>query len=142
MWVLELLPNWIFHLITIAGILALLAGYILKAIPFVSTYRLPLQVGGLFALLVGLWFEGGIYNNNAWLARVKEMEAKVAAAEQQSKEANAKIDAKVDEKRTQIKERTQIVMQYIDREITKYDAGCIIPNEFIKAHNIAAEQPK
>lgn len=139
MWVLNLLPDWIFHLITIAGILALLAGFILKAIPFVSTYRLPLQVGGLFALLLGIWFEGGIYNNNAWLARVKEMEAKVAAAEQQSKEANAAIDAKSVTQVAAIKQRTETIYKYIETDVAKYNDGCVIPSEFIKAHNSAAE---
>lgn len=142
MWVLNLLPDWIFHLITIAGLVALLAGFILKAIPFVSTYRLPLQVGGLFALLVGIWFEGGISNNNAWLARVKEMEEKVAAAEQQSKEATAVIDTKTVTKVQVIKERGETIYKYIESDVAKYDGTCVIPNEFIKAHNSAAEALK
>ena len=83
---LSLLPDWVYHLITIAGILALIAAWVLKFIPFVSTYRLPIQVGGVIALLFGIWMEGGIVNEAKWQARVKELEEKVAVAEAQSKE--------------------------------------------------------
>jgi hypothetical protein len=91
---------------------------------------------------------GAIYDNNAWEARVKEMQDKVAAAEVQSKEENVKIVTKVVNKTQVIKTRGQDIVKYVDREVVKYDtkfaAGgeCEIPKEFIKAINDAAEAPK
>ena len=86
MWMLSLLPNWVWHFVTISGVLALFMAFVLKAIPFVKQYRIPLQVWGVVALLGGLWVEGGLANEAKWQARVKELEAKVAVSEEKSKE--------------------------------------------------------
>lgn len=91
---------------------------------------------------------GAIHDNEAWEARVKEMEEKVAAAEAQSKEENVKIVEKVVNKIQIVKTRGQDIVKYVDREVVKYDTKfapggvCEIPKEFIKAHNDAAEAPK
>ena len=91
---------------------------------------------------------GAIYDNDAWEARVKEMEEKVAAAEVQSKEENIKIVEKVVNKVQIVKTRGQDIVKYVDREVVKYDTkfapggACEIPKEFIKALNDAAEAPK
>jgi hypothetical protein len=74
-----------------------------------------------------------------WRERVREMEAKVARAEQESKEANSKLDNKSAEKVKVIKEKAIVVKQYIDREVIKYDATCTIPVSVVKAHNAAAK---
>jgi hypothetical protein len=148
MWLLSLLPDWVYHLITIAGVLGLIAAWVLKFIPFVSTYRLPIQVGSVIAVLFGVWMEGGIVNEAKWQARVKELEEKVAVAEAQSKETNTKIVTKVITKTQIVRTRGQDIVKYVDREIVKYDTKfapggvCEIPQEFIKAHNDSAEAPK
>jgi len=81
---------------------------------------------------------GAIHDNQAWLDRVKEMEVKVAKAEVESKEANTKLEEKVQQQKAKIVEKQVVVKQYIDREIVKYDNTCIIPKEFIEIHNKAA----
>ncbi len=148
MWILSLLPDWVYHLITIGAVLALLATWVLKFIPFVDTYRLPLQVGGAIALLFGIWMEGGIVNEAKWQAKVHEMEAKVAKAEQESKDANTALEQKAKEKVKVIKGKTEYITRYIEREVSKYDAKfgpggqCELPQEFIKSINDASEAPK
>lgn len=91
-------------------------------------------------LILGIFFEGAIYDNEAWVTRVKEMEAKVAKAEEQSKEANNKLEQKVNVKLQQNNEKKRVLTQYIDREVIKYDNTCTIPKEFIEVHNKAAKQ--
>ncbi len=144
MWILKWLPDWIFYVILLAGVIGYLATYLIKYIPvpFVYMYKTPIQLGSIAAIVIGTFMVGAIYDNNAWLDRVHEMEAKVAKAEQESKEANTKIDNKTQEAKTKIVEKQILVKQYIDREVTKYDNQCIIPKEFIKALNDAAEAPK
>ena len=98
--------------------------------------------------LFGLYFEGGLQNELSWRAKVAEMEQKVAAAEEKSKEENVKIVTKVVKKTEVVRERGQEVIKYVDREVTKYDTKflpggqCEIPKEFIKSLNDAAEQAK
>ena len=148
MWILQWLPNWIFYGIFFAGLLGLLATYVMKFIPFVYVYRTPIQAISILAIAIGTYMSGAISNEEAWQARVKEMEAKVAAAEVQSVKENIKIVEKVVKKTEYITRRGQDIIQYVDREIVKYDTKfapggvCEIPKEFIKAHNDAAEAPK
>lgn len=144
MWILKWLPDWIFYVTLLAGVIGYLATYLIKYIPvpFVYMYKTAIQLGSIAAIVIGTFMTGAIYDNNAWLDRVHEMEAKVAKAEQESKEVNTKIDNKTQETKTKIVEKQVLIKQYVDREVTKYDNQCIIPKEFIKALNDAAEAPK
>ena len=142
MWIFNFLPDSFFHAFSIIGILAILASMFLKRIPLVDTYYIPIRIVGFVILAFGIFFEGAIYNNNEWIARVKEMEAKVAAAEVESKKETIKIVQKVVVKKQIVKERGEDVIKYVDREITKYDNTCPIPKEFVKALNDAAKEVK
>ena len=148
MWMLQWLPDWFFYVIFFAGLLGLIATYIMKFIPFVYVYRTPIQAVSILAIAIGTYMSGAISNEEAWQARVKEMEAKVAAAEVQSVKENIKIVEKVVIKTQIVTTRGQDIIQYVDREIVKYDTKfapggvCEIPKEFIKALNDAAEAPK
>lgn len=151
MWLLKWLPNWIFYAVLLAGVFGLIVSYLIRFlsfIPFLYVYKTPIQLGSIVAIVIGTFMAGAIYDNEAWEARVREMEAKVAAAEVQSKEENVKIVTKVVTKTQVVKTRGQDIVKYVDREIVKYDTKfapggvCEIPKEFIKAHNDAAEVPK
>lgn len=144
MWLLSLLPDWVYHLITLAGIGVLIAAWVLKFIPFITTYRLPLQVGGVIAVLFGVWMEGGIANEAKWQAKVKEMEAKVAAAEAKSQETNIKIITKTVKKLELVRTRGSDIISYVDREVVKdkevikFVENCPIPQIIVNTHNAAA----
>ena len=148
MWILQWLPNWIFYGIFFAGLLGLLATYIMKFIPLVYVYRTPIQAVSVLLIALGTYMSGAISNEESWQARVKEMEAKVEAAAVESAQENVKIVEKIVKKTEYIKTRGQDVVKYIDKEIVKYDTKflpggqCEIPKEFIEAHNRAAEAPK
>lgn len=142
MWILDFAPNWIFHLIVAVGVVGLFASLFLRFIPIVSTYRLPIQVASIIILVCGIYMEGGISNQEKWELRVKEMEAKVAAAEVESVKENVKIIEKTRTKIELVRTRGDDIVKYVDREIVKYDNQCVIPKEFVKALNDAAEPPK
>jgi uncharacterized membrane protein len=148
MWILQWLPDWIFYGVFFAGLLGLLATYIMKFIPFVYVYRTPIQVISVLAIVIGTYMSGAISNEESWQAKVKEMEAKVAAAEIESQKENVKIVEKIVKKTEYITRRGQDIIQYVDREVVKYDdrfrpgGQCELPKEFIKAINTAAEAPK
>ena len=148
MWILQWLPNWIFYAIFFAGLLGLVATFVMKFIPLVYVYRTPIQAVSVVLIALGTYMAGAISNEEAWQARVKEMEAKVAAAAIESEQENVKIVEKVVKKTEYIKTRGEDIVKYIDKEIVKYDTKflpggqCEIPKEFIEAHNRAAEAPK
>lgn len=148
MWLLSWLPNWLFYGMFFAGLLGLLATYVMKFIPFVYVYRTPIQAVSVLAIAIGTYMSGAISNEETWRARVLEMEAKVAAAEAESQKETVKIVEKIVKKTEYIKTRGEDIVKYVEKEIIKYDTKflpggvCEIPKEFLKAHNDAAEAPK
>jgi len=144
MWILKWLPDWIFYAILFLGIIGYTATYLLKFIPIpaIYMYKTPIQLVSIALIVFGVFMAGAIHNEEAWLARVREMEAKVAAAEVKAAEENVKIVEKIATKTQVIKEKGDTIVKYVDREVVKYDNICVIPKEFVKAHNDAAEAPK
>ena len=142
MWILHWLPDWIFYGILFVGLLGLLATYVMKFIPMVYMYRTPIQVASVLFIIIGTYMSGAISNEEVWQARVKELEVKLAQAEVESAKENTKIVEKIVKKTEYIKVRGNDIIQYVDREVAKYDEVCRIPPPFIRAHNNAAEAPK
>jgi hypothetical protein len=142
MWIVELLPDWVLHLILLAGIVGTTAGFVLGMIPVIKQYIIPIRVISIILVVFGLFLEGALFDNQTWQLRVKEVEAKLAIAEAESAKANNKITEKSNTQNNKQKEKTVIVKQYIDREVKRYDNQCVIPNEFVKAHNDSAERAK
>ena len=146
MWILEWLPNWIFYAIFFAGILGVIATYVLGFIPFLSAYKIPIQVISIIAIVIGTYMAGAISNEESWLAKVKDVEAKVAEVQVQSVKENIKIVEKVVKKIEVVRVQGNEVIKYVDREVVKYDTKfapggiCELPKEFFIAHNDAAKE--
>ena len=152
MWILHFLPDalilWTCNVVLLAGVLLTVTAFFIKRIPVINQYRTPAQILGIALLVVGVYWRGGYAIEQEWRERVAEVEARVAAAEAQSREENVKIVTKVVTKTQIIRTRGETITKYIDREIVQYDTKfapggqCEIPREFIKALNDAAEAPK
>jgi low affinity Fe/Cu permease len=160
-WILGLLPDWFWTMVLIAGVLGILASWVLKFIPFVSTYRLPIQVGSIIALLIGVYFQGVIANETKWQNEIAALQKKIDEAAVKSNETNIVVQEKVVTKTKVIKEKGQEIIKYIDKwntkeiikevegperirreEVIKYIENCPVPKEMIDIHNQATELNK
>lgn len=144
------MPFWIFYAAFFVGLLGFIATYLLKFIPIpaIYLYKTPIQIVSAILMVLGVYMSGAISNEEAWLARVKELEVKLAAAEAEGAKESVKIVEKVVTQQKVIKEKGQEVIKYVDREVVKYDTKflpggeCEIPKEFLKAINEAAKAPE
>ena len=151
MFILHLLPDtvilWFCNGLLLAGIALTVIAFFIQSIPFINQYRIPAQILGIALLVLGVYFRGGYAVEQEWRERVALVQAKVAAAEQLSKEETIKIVEKVVEKTKIVRTRGTDIIKYVDREVIKYDVKfapggvCEIPQEFITAYNRAAEVP-
>lgn len=141
MWILEWLPNWIFYGLLGIGLIGWLITYLLKFIPLpqLFIYRNPIQIVSVVLIVIGVYMSGSIANNEAWEAKVKEVQAKLAQAESKAAEETVRVVEKVVVQQKVVRERGRDVVQYVDREVVKYDTKCEIPQPFVEAHNKAAE---
>lgn len=138
MWILQFLPNWLFFALFFLSLAAFLTVKFLKILPQAQA----IQWASVAIAAFSLFMIGAISNNDAWLQRVRELETKVAQAEAQSAELNTKIVETTNTKTQVVRERGRDIVKYVDREVIKFDTTCVIPKEFVTAHNRAAEAPK
>lgn len=136
MWLLNWVPDFVFHIIVIVGILGIIASFFFSFVPFISQYKLPIQIVSILVLVVGIWFEGAISNNNSWLLKVKELETKLAKAEAQSAQVNTILVEKIVEKDKIIKE----TKNELDKAINKYVTDqCLLSNAAVILHNSSSQ---
>lgn len=137
-FIFKILPDWIWGLALLSGILAFLLSYL----PQAKLYALPLKIVGGMVVAATIFIFGMLYCDNTWKQAAQELQARVDVAEAKSQTVNETIKEKVVYKTQVITKRGSDNVQFIDREVVKYDTTCVLPKEFVQAHNRAAEQPK
>ncbi len=147
-WMINLIPDVFWTLLLWAGVLSVIASYLLGKIAFVKQYKIPLRVGGVVAVLIGVYFYGVIANEEKWQSRIKELEEQVKVAEAKSTDTNTVIKTEVVEKVKVVKERAKTQIEYVDRviekdkEVIKYIENCPVPKTIIDQINEAAKGVK
>jgi hypothetical protein len=145
MWILHFLPDsiilWFCNVLLLTGVVATAAGFVAHRIPGLWQFQLAFKLAGIALLVLGVYFRGGLAVEQQWRERVAAVEARLAEAEKAATVANTKINTRAQQRTAQVRERTQLIRQYVDREVVKYDNQCAVPEPFVRAHNNAAEAP-
>jgi hypothetical protein len=147
MWLMSLawsiIPDgfivWVINTVLLTGLVATLVSFFIKFIPFVNSYKLPIQILGIVLLAIGLFFKGGYATEMMWRERVAAMEEKIAAAEVKSAKTNTVIQ-KVYVDKVKVVRDTQYVIQERIKEVEKLiDKDCRVAPEAVDIHNDAAK---
>jgi len=136
-WVVNFLPDFIFHILLLVGLLGLVASIVLDSIPFISTNAKAIQLASAVVLAIALYFEGAISDNTAWLDRVHQMEKKVAEAEAKSADANTKLVTEMAKNREKIAANQQAVKQAIQQNIQAINRECKLTDISVEMYNQA-----
>jgi hypothetical protein len=145
MWfiLLSFLPDWFVsyfvHIIFGAGVIGIIAGTFLSKVPFISQYGFLIKIVSNILFVVGLFLEGGLQTELAWREKVAELQAKIAVAQQQSKETNAKIEQKVAEKVKNIKDNVNANRQTIENNRASINAECKLSDTAWLLYNSASQ---
>jgi hypothetical protein len=151
MWMLAWVPDslllWIVHAVLIAGLIGSFLSFfllhrIVRWFPALAPWHLLLQIISITLLVGGVYFKGGYDTESAWRAKVKEAEAKVAIAEQQSEKLNE--DLKVEQKK-----KAKVRVEYYNtvkteiKEVEKQiNAECKLDPKVNELLNKAAKNPE
>jgi hypothetical protein len=151
MWMLWWVPDsfltWVIHAILIGGAVGTFLSFfllhrIVRWFPALAPWHLLIQIVSVALLVGGVYFKGGYDTEASWRAKVKEAEAKVAIAEQQSEKLNE--DLKVEQKKKQKVRveyyntvKTQI--KEVERQI---NAECKLDPKVNELVNKAAKNPE
>lgn len=145
MWLLMFLPDSLLYFFVICTILlgigAFAVGSFIKYFPPLMPYEKALKIGGAVLTVLGIYFYGGYAVEMEWREKVRELEAKVALSEEQSKTANAQIETKIVEKTKVIHDLQVVYKEKIVEVATTIDAKCEVAPEAINILNEAAKTP-
>jgi hypothetical protein len=170
MWLLSFLSTefleYVVNSVLVLGIVGTIVGFFGGKIPFVGSYLNIIKYVSIALFCIGIYWKGGMSVEKEWRQRVEEMEEKVRAAEEKSKEVNAQLDKKIIEKTKVIREKGKIQIEYINRlvegktveivkdmsseeraefekkqkELLDSIKNCPVPRIIIEEHNKAAER--
>lgn len=133
MWLLSFLPTYVFHLLTLIGVVGVVA--CLLPIP----YKSIVQIISVIVLSFSLYMEGGISNQAEWEAKVAQVKLDMAVKEVASAQVTTKIVTKYITKVQIVKETGNEIIKEIPTYITKIDdSKCAVPNGFVLLHDSAS----
>ncbi|NBT48006.1 MAG: hypothetical protein EBT07_09360 [Actinobacteria bacterium] len=135
MFILNFIPGWFFPALAATALLVFLISRFIK-LPQAQL----VHYASIVVFSLSLFMCGANWNNDHWLAKVKEVEAKLAVAEAESAKENTKIVEKVVTRREIVRVQGNEIVKYIDREKLVIDENCKIPEPVVDAHNKAVKQ--
>lgn len=147
MWQLAVIwsfvPDWLITILVngliIVGLVGISASWIARWVPYFNMYRGPIQIIGVICLVLGVYFKGGADVERSWRERVKELEARIAIAEQQSAEANKKLSDQLAQNKKLTQEVRNANQAVIRANADKINAECRVPDIAIELHNSASK---
>lgn len=134
MWLFKFIPDILFYFVALASLVVLFISHFFAIIP----HRSIVRIVALIVFIISTYLLGMQRANKWWQAEADKLEAKVAELAQRGEQVNEVIKERVVYQTKVVRERGQNVVQYVDREVVKYDTKCEIPKEFVQAHNQAA----
>ena len=138
-WVFSLLPDFVYYVLLIVGILSFAASYILTMIPFFAKNALMIRISSMILILFCVWMAGGMSVESKWKERVKDLELKVAISEKKALESNIRIETVYVDKIKVVKEIQYITQNRISKDADKLDKNCTIDSDAIQILNQAAQ---
>ena len=144
-WMLSLIPDgiliWIYYLLTALGFGLYVASKLVKWIPLMGQYKLPAEIVGVVVLCGSCWLLGGYGVELGWRERIKEMQAKVDAAEAKSQQVNTVIQTRVVERIKTVEKKVEVVRTIIEKDKEAINAECKVPEIAIIDYNKAVADP-
>lgn len=141
-WLLSFIPDtifiWVSYGLVGLGVALYVLSKIVRWLPLLSQYKFPAEIIGVLLLTVGAYVFGSYGTEMVWRERVRELEEKVAIAEQKSKEKNVEIRTKIVEKIKEVKVVQEVVKNIIVEKEKVIDAQCKVAPEAIDILNLAA----
>lgn len=141
MWLLSFLPaNFLLTIINSIFIIGLLGTIVFIIFGNVLSLKWSSLWLAVFVILLasGVYLKGGYSTELAWREKVNALTEQIKEAEAKSEAATTIIEEKVVTQVKEVKVKGDKIVEYVDREVVKYDNSCIIPKEVVNAHNAAA----
>ena len=146
MWVLHFLPDsfilYVVYCLMAAGAAGIILSYVIKSIPFLNIYRIPIQILSIVLFCAGVYWYGGYDTEMQWRARVAEMEAKVKESEERAPVITKEIVTKYKDKVVVVKQGIEIVKKEIEVKREIINEGCKLNPTAVEMYNKGITGPQ
>lgn len=139
MWMIHILPMWVFHLTLFIGFILFLISLMLSAVPFVFPYKLTAQIVSIILIAFGTYTEGAISNDEFWKLRVSEAEQRAKEAEISAANISAQVEYVYVDRIKKVTEVKYITKDRIIKSRAAIDSACKVDPEAISILNTSAQ---
>jgi len=150
MWYLQfmysLIPDSWIELATYSilgiGITLYILSKVVAWLPFIKSYKIPLELIGVILYGVGAFYAGGYGVERMWRERVAEVEAKVKELEGRQAEVVKVIETKVITKIKTVEVVKEVIKQEIIEKEKLINANCDVSPDAIEMFNKSVTNPE
>lgn len=128
-----------YHSLIIIGAIGLIATYLVKFIPFIYHYLVPLQLVSIVFLVTGIYFSGVVANEEKWQDRVQKLKSDVELAEEKARTAKAKVEYVFIDRVQKVKDVQVVVQEKLRDVAVNIDSKCKVTPDAIDLVNAAAK---
>jgi len=114
-YLIDFLPDLLWHVLTLVSFVLVIVTTTIKIIP----YRFPISLFSGLVFAFCLWIQGGLANEQKWLAEVAALQEKVREAEQKAQIVNQEIRTEIVEKERVVVKRGETIIKEVDRIVEK-----------------------
>lgn len=139
MWALNFLPDSVFHALVVLGLAGFFVGLFFDFVLPIRQYRSIIQVASAAALVVGVWYEGGIAKDAEYQSKIEEYQQRVQIAEALSASYNQQLKQSIEDNKKKIDAMTGSNKKRIKDLTQKINAECKVDAPIIDILNSAAK---
>lgn len=137
MWLLNFIPDFVFHTITFLGVIGILVSEFFGV--FLRGYSTQVRLVSIVLLVFGIFMEGAIINQSSWESKVLEAEKQVLELQVQSEKVNTKLVETLKQNEILRKDRKYETRNVVNKVVSKYDGQCVLSNAFIRVHDSSSQ---
>lgn len=136
------LPPGIYHTLVIIGVIGLIASFLVKFVPFIYRYLIPVQILSVLLIAFGLYYSGVAANEAKWKEEAKKMNERVLIAEERARLISSRVEYVFVDKIQKVKDVQIIVQEKLADIAVNIDSQCRITPDSIDLVNSAAKNLK
>lgn len=140
----HVMPDWTLALLIFLGIFLPIMWFwaepvIVMPAPYKLLTKIVILIVSIASVLFGTWAQGYIASKEEFAKHTEQLRIKAAALQKQQVVVTEQVEKRLVEAVTKIVYKNKNIIEYIEREVVKYDNSCAIGPEVFVAHDTAAQ---
>lgn len=146
MWILHFLPDSVILYVVYAamsiGSAGVIASYIIRFIPFINIYRIPIQLVSILLLVAGVYWYGGYSTEIWWRGETARLQEEIKQSEVRAPVITKEIVTKYKDKIIVVKRGIEIVKKEIEIKREIINQGCDLNPTAVEMYNKGITGPQ